>query len=70
MTRDELEQKRISLSYKIALCHDFLQRERLQKKLSKLIKILEQEDIKEYNQLGDVIISDLNIYDLTIPKER
>ena len=40
------------------------------KKLSKLIKILEQEDIKEYNQLGDVIISDLNIYDLTIPKER
>ena len=69
MTRDELEQKRISLSYKIALCHDSLQRERLQKKLS-LIKILEQEDIKEYNQLGDVIISDLNIYDLTIPKER
>lgn len=70
MTRDELEQKRIFLSYKIALCHDSLQRERLQKKLSKLIKILEQEDIKEYNQLGDVIISDLNIYDLTIPKER
>ena len=33
MTRDELEQKRISLSYKIALCHDSLQRERLQKKI-------------------------------------